>query len=136
MDAKGKIQNHEKFVLNKNSLEPLKYNEENGINDIFINLTKLGWRPVYEGEDNTIIALTNNKQSITLEPSGQFELSGQPLKNIHMTCNEITNHLNQMKDLSLSNNFILLGMGVEPNLGLKDFPWMPKARYKIMKNLF
>ena len=94
---------HEKFILNKNSLEPLKYNEENGINDIFINLTKLGWRPVYEGEDNTIIALTNNKQSITLEPSGQFELSGQPLKNIHMTCNEITNHLNQMKDLSLSN---------------------------------
>ncbi len=125
---------HEKFILNKNSLEPLKYNEENGINDIFINLTKLGWRPVYEGEDNTIIALTNNKQSITLEPSGQFELSGQPLKNIHMTCNEITNHLNQMKDLSLSNNFILLGMGVEPNLGLKDFPLMPKERYKIMKN--
>ena len=56
-----------------------------------------------------------------------------PLDNIHETCEETTNHLRELKAISGEFNFILLGMGVEPNLGLDDFPWMPKQRYSIMK---
>ena len=105
---------HEKFILDKSSLLPLKYNEPNGIKDIFLKLIKYGWKPITEGENNHIIGLVLNNQSISLEPAGQFELSGASLDNIHQTCDEITNHLQQMKKIASDYKFILLGIGVEP----------------------
>ncbi len=125
---------HEKFILDKKSLKPLTYDQTNGIKDIFLGLIKLGWEPITEGAKKNIIGLSFNNQFISLEPAGQFELSGDSLDNIHQTCDEITNHLHQMKKLSSEYNFILLGIGVEPNLNLRDFSWMPKDRYSIMKD--
>ena len=124
---------HEKFILNKSTLKPLSYDGKNGIHDVFLGLMELGWLPIQEGKSNTIIGLKYGQQNISLEPAGQFELSGEPLDNIHQSCDEITNHLNQMKQLSSRYNFILLGIGVEPTLHLDDFPWMPKERYSIMR---
>ena len=124
---------HEKFVLNKNSLMPVTYDENNGIKNILEKLVNLGWGPLYDNNEETIIALKKDKEAITLEPGGQIELSGAPLDNIHETCEETTNHLIELKSLSQEFNFILLGMGVEPNLTVDDFPWMPKQRYSIMK---
>jgi len=124
---------HEKFILNKESLKPISYYENNGIKNILEKLTTLGWEPLYDDNKNTIIAVKKGKQAITLEPGGQIELSGAPLDNIHETCEETTNHLKELKKLGNEFNFILLGIGVEPNLKLDDFPWMPKQRYKIMR---
>ena len=124
---------HEKFVLDKDSFLPRSYDENNGIRDILVKLSSAGWTPNYDDNQKTIIALSRDRESITLEPGGQMELSGDPLDNIHETCEETTNHLKELKKLGEEFNFILLGMGVEPNLTLDDFPWMPKQRYKIMK---
>ena len=124
---------HEKFILNKNTLKPLSYEEQNGIKEILEKLTTIGWRPLYDDNKKTIIALKRGKEAITLEPGGQIELSGAPLDNIHETCEETTNHLKELKKIGNELNFILLGMGVEPNLNLDDIPWMPKQRYGIMK---
>ena len=101
---------HEKFVLNKDTLQPLQYEGEGGILDIFKNLIDLGWSPMTEGEAETIIALKKGSEFITLEPGGQLELSGAQLTNIHQTCTETTNHLNEIKSLSNKFNFILLGI--------------------------
>ena len=125
---------HEKFALNRKTFKPLNYDETCGINNIFDQLINLGWSPIKEGNPEKTIALKRNSEFITLEPGGQIELSGAPLYNIHQTCSETTNHLNELKKISDKNNFILLGIGVEPNLSLDDFPWMPKDRYSIMKN--
>jgi len=124
---------HEKFVLNKTTLKPLSYNETFGINNLFDELINMGWSAVQEGSPKKTIALERDSKFITLEPGGQIELSGAPLNNIHQTCTETTNHLNELNKISEKNNFILLGIGVEPNLSLNDFSWMPKDRYKIMK---
>ena len=124
---------HEKFILNKNTLKPLSYEEHNGIKEILEKLTTIGWIPLYDDNKQTIIALKRGKEAITLEPGGQIELSGAPLDNIHETCEETTNHLKELKKIGNELNFILLGMGVEPNLSLDDIPWMPKQRYGIMK---
>jgi glutamate--cysteine ligase len=124
---------HEKFALNAKTLRPLSYDETGGIKDIFNQLVILGWDPIKEGNPEKIIALKRNSEFITLEPGGQIELSGEPLNTIHQTCTETTNHLNELKKISNNNNFILLGIGVEPSLCLEDFPWMPKDRYSIMK---
>ena len=125
---------HEKFILNKDTLKPLTYEEVGGIRDIFKSLINNGWSAITEGESQTIIAIKKNSEYITLEPGGQIELSGAQLKNLHQTCTETNNHLKEIKSLSDKFNFILLGMGVEPRLSINDFPWMPKARYSIMKN--
>ena len=124
---------HEKFILNKNTLKPLSYEEQNGIKEILEKLSTIGWTPLYDDNKQTIIALKRGKESGTLEPGGQIELSGAPLDNIHETCEETTNHLKELKKIGNELNFILLGMGVEPNLSLDDIPWMPKQRYGIMK---
>ena len=124
---------HEKFILNTNTLKPLSYEEHNGIKEILEKLTTIGWTPLYDDNKQTIIALKRGKEAITLEPGGQIELSGAPLDNIHETCEETTNHLKELKKIGNELNFILLGMGVEPNLSLDDIPWMPKQRYEIMK---
>ena len=124
---------HEKFILNKNTLKAFSYEEQNGIKEILEKLTTIGWIPLYDDNKKTIIALKRGKESITLEPGGQIELSGAPLDNIHETCEETTNHLKELKKIGNELNFILLGMGVEPNLSLDDIPWMPKQRYGIMK---
>ena len=124
---------HEKFVLHKDTFQPCTYDEKNGIKDILLRLSSKEWTPSYDDNQKTIVALTKGKESITLEPGGQIELSGAPLDNIHQTCEETTNHLEEIKILGEEFNFILLGMGVEPYLKLDDFPWMPKQRYKIMK---
>ena len=124
---------HEKFVLNKDSLQPISYDENHGIKNILEKFTKIGWTPSYDDNQKTIIALKKGKEAITLEPGGQIELSGAQLDNINETCEETTNHLRELKKIGDEFNFILLGMGVEPNLKLDDFPWMPKQRYTIMR---
>jgi len=124
---------HEKFLLNKNSLQPISYDEKNGIKNILEKFTTLGWTPSYDDNQKTIMALKKGKEAITLEPGGQIELSGAPLDNIHETCEETTKHLRELKKIGNEFNFILLGMGVEPKLKLDDFPWMPKQRYTIMR---
>ncbi len=125
---------HEKFILNKSTLKPISYDEKNGIKDIFLSLINLGWKPIYNEKNDIILGLNNNAQNISLEPGGQLELSGAALENIHQTCDEITHHLKQVKQLSTLHNFVSLGIGVEPTLHLNEFSSMPKERYTIMKN--
>ncbi len=125
---------HEKFVLNKNSFNHVSYNMRNGIKDILLRFVNNGWKPKYDDNQKTIIALERFGESITLEPGGQIELSGAQLNNIHQTCTETTRHLKELKEIGKEFNFILLGLGVEPSLSLEDFQWMPKQRYSIMKN--
>ena len=84
---------HEKFIYHKSDLSLVSYSGDVSIKSIFDDFIKDGWTPVKENEN--IIALNKDLASITLEPGGQFELSGAPLKTIHETCKEIniTSHL-------------------------------------------
>ena len=83
---------HEKFILNKESLRPISYDMPNGIKDILLKFVKNGWKPKYDDKNQTIIGLERFGESITLEPGGQIELSGAQLSNIHQTCSETTRH--------------------------------------------
>ena len=95
-------------------------------------MTRFGWQEVHE--EGNIIALKKENQSITLEPGGQLELSGAPLKNIHQTCNEVNEHLKQVKVVGDELNVGFLGVGARLEGKLSSDLWMPKPRYKIMKN--
>ena len=122
---------HEKFGFRLDDLRPPVYEGENGIGALLKGLTRFGWQPVEEG--GNIIALLRDDASITLEPAGQFELSGAQLENIHQTCRETNQHLSEVKTVGDELGIGFLGMGFQPKWTRADMPWMPKGRYKIMR---
>ena len=123
---------HEKFVYRTTDYQAPAYAEPGGILDLLNGLTRFGWEPVFEGE--TIIALSGPDGSVSLEPAGQFELSGAPLENLHQTCAETGRHLKQVKEVGDMLGLGFLGLGLWPDKTRADLPIMPKGRYKIMLN--
>ncbi|MCK5041503.1 MAG: glutamate--cysteine ligase [Sphingomonadales bacterium] len=122
---------HEKFCYHIEDLSPLEYEGEAGIKAVLEGFTQFGWAPVYEG--GNIIALSKDGATITLEPGGQLELSGAPLKTIHQTCDEVHTHLYQAKQVGDALGVGYLGVGFHPLMKAEDAPHMPKGRYKIMR---
>jgi glutamate--cysteine ligase len=122
---------HEKFAYRKSDLRPLPYDGPDGIRAMLLGMTRFGWQPVEEG--GHVIALTKDRCNITLEPGGQFELSGAPLISLHDTCNEVNEHLDQVKAVGRELGVAMMGMGFNPKWTRDDIPWMPKGRYKIMR---
>ncbi|MBA2936582.1 glutamate--cysteine ligase [Sphingomonas sp. CGMCC 1.13654] len=121
---------HEKFVFWKDSKRAPSYEEPGGIHALMIGLTKFGWTPIIEGEN--VIGLTGRDGGISLEPAGQFELSGAPLDNLHETCAETGRHLAQCKEIGDKLGIGFLGLGFWPDKTRAELPIMPKGRYKIM----
>ena len=123
---------HEKFGFRQADLRPLPYDGECGIRAMLEGLRRFGWEGV--SENGQLIALKGQQHdSITLEPGGQLELSGAPLENIHQTCAEVHTHLKQVKTVAEEIGAGFLGMGFQPKWRREDIPWMPKGRYKIMR---
>jgi glutamate--cysteine ligase len=123
---------HEKFVFNKNDCSLIPYKGEQSISALLEAFIQDDWKPKYEGDN--IIALSKENASITLEPGGQFELSGAPLVTIHETCREINNHLKFVKSIEEKMNIGFLGVGFLPIEKLDDVPHVPKKRYsEIMR---
>ncbi len=124
---------HEKFVFNLADHSTVPYDGPRGIRAILEGLRRFGWQPVMEGEH--IIGLSSEDGrlgTISLEPGGQFELSGAPLETLHQTCSELHNHLAQVKEVAGELGIGFLGLGFTPNWSRAEIPAMPKGRYKIM----
>ena len=92
----------------------------------------LGWDPIIE--DGNIIGLfdVTGGGAISLEPGGQFELSGAPVETVHQTCSELMAHLAQVKEVARPLGIGFLGLGMTPNWSRAEIPTMPKGRYRIM----
>ncbi|MCW5751665.1 MAG: glutamate--cysteine ligase [Alphaproteobacteria bacterium] len=123
---------HEKFGFNLDDFRPLPYEGPQGIRAVLEGLQRFGWEPVLEGE--TLIGLRLGGQSISLEPGGQLELSGAPLETLHQTCHELNLHLAQVKLIGQELGVGFVGLGFHPKARREDIPWMPKGRYKIMRD--
>jgi glutamate--cysteine ligase len=121
---------HEKFAYRRADLGRLDYDGPQGIRTMLEGLQRFGWQPVREA--GNIIALTMDSASITLEPGGQFELSGAPLDNVHQTCAEVHTHLAQVKAVAEEMDVGFLGLGFDPKWRRDDIPIMPKGRYNLM----
>ncbi|XP_021713621.1 glutamate--cysteine ligase, chloroplastic-like [Chenopodium quinoa] len=121
---------HEKFGFEIETLRPMKYEQ---IAELLNSIAeRFDWDKVMEGD--YIIGLKQGKQSISLEPGGQFELSGAPLETLHQTCAEVNSHLYQVKAVAEEMGIGFLGIGFQPKWRIQDIPIMPKGRYEIMRN--
>ena len=123
---------HEKFGYTHDDLRPLPYEGERSIRALLEGLAReFGWETV--DEHNRPIALRKGDASVTLEPGGQFELSGRPVKTLHETCCEVHEHLDQVRAVAAPLGIGMLGLGFQPKWRREDIPWMPKGRYRIMR---
>jgi glutamate--cysteine ligase len=121
---------HEKFGFERKTLRTMPYEGPSGIGALLRALQRFGWQPIEE--NGNVIALSHGACSISLEPGGQFELSGAPVETIHNTCDEVQTHLKQVKEIGNELDIGMLGMGFQPKWSRAETPWMPKGRYKIM----
>ena len=123
---------HEKFGFRLDDLRPPTFDGERGIEALLRGMTRFGWEAV--NENGRTIALLRDGASVTLEPAGQLELSGGMLETIHETCSEVGSHLKEVKTVADELQLGFLGMGFQPKWRRDEMPWMPKARYQIMKS--
>jgi glutamate--cysteine ligase len=122
---------HEKFVYDLRTHKPLAYASQPGIRGLLEGMRRFGWEDVKEGE--SIIGLTQSGASLSLEPGGQFELSGAPLKTVHQTCAEVNTHLEQVREVAGEIGAGVIGLGFAPTWSMDETHQMPKGRYKIMR---
>ena len=122
---------HEKFGYCRDTLNPLPYDGDRSIRAMLEGLRdQFGWAPVYESDN--IIGLELNGANISLEPGGQLELSGAPLETIHETCDEVNEHLREVKSVADGIGAGFIGLGTAPHWTYEDMPMMPKGRYRLM----
>ncbi len=86
------------------------------------------------GTHGEVVELRRNGASITLEPGGQFELSGAPLRNVHETCDEFSEHYAELDAISRPLGLTWLAVGHHPFATREQINWMPKGRYEVMRN--
>jgi len=123
---------HEKVGLHEATLRPVPFEGEGGIEAL---LERLAAEPGMERvrEAGRTIALQQGVASLTLEPGGQLELSGAPLRTIHETCKEFHDHLELLKRVSDPFGIVWLGLGIQPFHSTEELPRMPKERYEVMR---
>jgi glutamate--cysteine ligase len=92
----------------------------------------LGWQPIMEGENVIGLFDVTGGGAITLEPGGQFELSGAQVETLHQTSRELMAHLAQVREVAQPLHIGFLGIGMTPSWPLAEMPKMPKGRYRIM----
>ncbi|MGD9667676.1 MAG: glutamate--cysteine ligase [Hyphomicrobiaceae bacterium] len=126
---------HEKFVFYTEAHAPVPYHGDRGIRALMEAMVACcRWVPIMEGDN--IIALRRPEGeiggTISLEPGGQFELSGAPLANLHETAAETEEHLLEVLRVGERLGIGFLGVGFSPKWTLVETPRMPKERYAVM----
>ena len=122
---------HEKFGYCKDTLKPLPYDGPRSIKAMLEGLRdRYNWAPIEEA--GKLIGLKRDGANISLEPGGQFELSGAPLDSIHQTCDEVNEHLREVHEIADEIGARFIGLGAAPEWSHEQMPVMPKGRYALM----
>jgi len=124
---------HEKFAFTIKGRRPVPYEGPRGIRALLDGMQGLlGWEPIMEGDNIIGMFDVTGGGAISLEPGGQFELSGAPLETVHQTHIELMAHLAQLREVAAPLGIGFLGIGMTPDWTREDMPRMPKGRYRIM----
>ncbi len=125
---------HEKILFYRADRSPVPYEGEKGIRALLEGINaRLGWERIEDGGQLIGLYGAASAAAISLEPGGQFELSGAPLDSAHETAAELENHLDMCRSVAEPLGISALSLGMSPKWTLAETPTMPKTRYGIMK---
>lgn len=126
---------YEKPVVDSRTGEAVPYAGPNGIGRILAELAERfpQWNPVHEGAE--VIALEDGRASITLEPGGQLEMSGEQCGSLHCAKEELDRHVHEILEVGDAVGVRFLGLGIVPKTPIERISWMPKQRYRIMREI-
>src|ERR671921_311325 len=124
---------HEKTRFTLEGHRPVAYEGARGIGALLEGMKLLlGWEPIMERGNIIGLYDVTGGGAISLEPGGQFELSGAPVETVHQTQSELMAHLAQVREIATPLGIGFLGLGMTPSWSRAEMPVMPKGRYKIM----
>src|SRR5436305_9045858 len=128
---------HGKVPFYRDDTAPVPYerpeSRSGGIRDLLEGLqARLKWEPIFDGEAVIGLAAPDAGAAISLEPGGQFELSGAPLENVHEVAQEFDIHLAAVHAVGEPLGIDFLSLGMQPKWPRAALPVMPKQRYAIM----
>jgi glutamate--cysteine ligase len=124
---------HEAFGFHRRDLSPPNYAEEGGIKALLAAIeAREGWEPILD-HGNTIGLKGEGGASLSLEPGGQFELSGAMQPDLHATKAELDAHITRLHDVTPGLGLGFAPLGFHPVAKRADMPMMPKGRYKLMR---
>ena len=124
---------HEKFPFRPKTHAPVPYDGTKGIEALLLSMQdRTGWDPIHDKDK--IIGLFDSKGggAISLEPGGQFELSGAAVQSLHETSDELDQHFKDVLAAGEELDIGFLGLGMSPEWTRAETPIMPKSRYAIM----
>src|SRR3569833_3695985 len=88
---------HEKTPFTLEGLRPVPYAGSRGIQALLEGMKLLlGWEPIMECGNIIGLYDVTGGGAISLEPGGQFELSGAPVETLHQAQAELLAHLAQV----------------------------------------
>jgi glutamate--cysteine ligase len=126
---------HEKTPFRLADHSPVAYEGPRGIGALLKGMQHLlGWEPIMERGNIIGLYDVTGGGAISLEPGGQFELSGAPLQTVHQTRSELVAHLAQVREIATPLGIGFLALGMTPSWSRAQVPMMPKGRYRIMTN--
>ena len=127
---------HEKIGFYRHDLAPVPYEGKDGVGGIRQLLEEmgasLGWTPILDGNHIIGLADETNGGAISIEPGGQYELSGAPLTTVHQTRDELDLHFTALRPIAERHGIGFLTLGMSPKWPRAETPVMPKSRYAIM----
>ena len=121
---------HEKFGFRRSDLVAPPYRPD-GIEAMLDGIGRLGWEAIRD--DGNVIGLKRGGASVSLEPAGQFELSGAPLSTLHEVWDEQEAHFAEVRAVAEPLGLGFAPLGFHPLATRAQMPWMPKRRYAIMR---
>ncbi len=125
---------YEKPVVSRSSGDAIPYAGRNGIGVVLEELRQRSqWQPIYE--EDRLIALNNDRASITLEPGGQLEMSGELCDSLHCAHAELDRHVAEVVAVGNDLGLAFLGLGITPKSPPQALTWMPKQRYRLMRRI-
>ncbi len=111
---------------------PVPFDGPTGIEELLARLRARGYEGVEEG--GRLLALVGHGGTITVEPGGQVEHSGPAMATGIACREELVRHVREVTEVGATLGIHFLGVGLNSFAKLDEIPWLPKARYRIMRD--
>ena len=124
---------HEKLLYATGTNHPVPHAGPKGVEALLASFEASSWEPFREAPGLPIIAMKREAATLSLEPGGQLELSGSPFASAREVHEENLAHLKDLKARAAALGITAVTLGLRPYTAVADMPWMPKTRYRLMR---